>query len=75
MKIFKIPLLAFTYFVFISISSPVSATEIQHSVVFKNGIKIDTAIAQDGKIYSIIKLSDCSLLSNGGEPQIPVKKN
>jgi hypothetical protein len=52
---------------------PVVASTVQHKVVFDTKVVIDTTVAQDGNIYSVINLPDCSFSLTEGVPQLPVK--
>lgn len=62
-----------TTYIILICAIPVIASTVQHKVVFDTNIVIDTTVAQDGNSYSVIKFPDCSLLSEEGAPQLPVK--
>ncbi len=53
---------------------PIIATNIQHKVVFgTKEVVMDTTVAQDGNIYSLINFPGCNFLTEEGVPQLPVK--
>ena len=59
--------------IFICCLIQVHATDIKHKVIFDTKVAIDTTLAADGNIYSIIKFADCSFSSEEGYPQLPVR--
>ncbi len=58
---------------FISYAITGIASNVKYKVVFDTDFIIDTTIAADGNIYSIINFSGCSFTSEEGMPQLPVK--
>jgi hypothetical protein len=70
MKAFK----SFFLVCFALCTIPVAASTVQRKVIFDTKkVVIDTTIAQDGNIYSVIDLPDCNFLTAEGVPQLPVK--